>query len=607
MDTALTIAGAAHLWFGYRALRRACTRVEVVYGLCIALIGVFGVLWPARNDLFLDRLIHVAGAALLLRFACLTLGLMCGFASLSALIEPLSRWHRAALVAYGALLVALVATWGGARAVAAPEPARLLYGGYYGTPPPLLAWNIAASLASAYACAALMLEMTRVPHAAQDRQARVAMWIVFWSLFGAGVGGALSIAGQALANRLGFGATAIMTPLSVMVAIGVAASPILNTWSFYLMPTWRHARRFVALWREARSLRRVRRDMAMLLMLLSDRLAHLLDYTDPTIVQIVAAHCQDRRLRPYQRSVALEAARWIVFRRAVVNRQPWTNTAEATRWGVDERIVLDAARRAHSSPYLYADVYLIVILALGPHHVPAWLELEHDPRDWHRALAALVADALDHQASAGATAPDARTNYRMDDILVRRRVGTMIPLRRPAPQRFFPAALQLELTRLSDDLTGLRALCDDLLVYLRDRADPAIIHAVADLCHKDYMPSDQGRVACEAARWVGFFQPDAVRGSWEETIAAMGRAEEAPADAARQGMERMHLLANAGRVVMLVLSPEQIPVGIVSVHERAGWHRRVARLIRIALSSDALAQRQAPTRLSPLPSGTERT
>ncbi len=121
------------------------------------------------------------------------------------------------------------------------------------------------------------------------------------------------------------------------------------------------------------------------------------------------------------------------------------------------------------------------------------------------------------------------------------------------------------------------------------------------------MPSDQGRVACEAARWVGFFQPDAVRGSWEETIAAMGRAEEAPADAARQGMERMHLLANAGRVVMLVLSPEQIPVGIVSVHERAGWHRRVARLIRIALSSDALAQRQAPTRLSPLPSGTERT
>jgi len=607
MDAALTIAGAAHLWFGCRALRRARARVEVVYGLCIALIGVFGVLWPARNGIFFDRLIHVAGAALLLRFACLTLGLMCGFASLSTLIEPLSRWHRAALVAYGAVLVALLATWRGARAVAAPDSARLLYGGYYGIPPSLLAWNIAASLASAFACAALMVEMTRVPHAAQDRQARVAMWIVFWSLFGAGVGGALSIAGQALASRLGFGATAIVAPLSVMVAIGVAASPILNAWSFYLMPTWRHARRFAALWREARSLRRVRRDMAMLLMLLSDRLAHLLDYTDPTIVEIVAAHCRNRPMRPYRRGVALEAARWIVCRRAVVNRRPWPSTAEATRRAVDERIVIDAARRARSSPYLYADVYLVVILALGPQHVPAWLELEHDPRDWHRALAALVANALDHRASAGATAPDARTDYQMDGILIRRWVGTMIAVRRPALRRFSPAALQLEVTRLSDDLTGLRALCDDLLVYLRDRADPAIIHAVADLCRTDDMPSDQSRVACEVARWVGFFQPDAGRGSWEETIAAMGRAAEAPADTARQGMGRMHLLANTGRVIMLVLSPEQIPVGVVSVREWAGWRRRVARLIRTALSSDALAQRQAPARLSPLPSGTERT
>ncbi len=586
LPAVFTICGVTHLWFGRRALARARSRIELLYAICILSIGLMGLLWPARNALFFDHLAHITALSLLLRYISLTLGLVCGFASLSALIEGWSWWHRAALVVYAVLLLVLGVVWGVARGAAASDPTRLLYGGYYGRPLPLLAWNILVGVTIVYSCTLLLLEMARAPQAAHDREARIAIGVVSGVLFAFGVGGALMIAGQALASRLGFGATHVVLVLNATTAVALTAVPILNTWSFYLLPLWR----VLALRREVRTLRRTRQDLVRLLMLLSDRLVHLVEHADPAIVQAVAVRSHSHRLQPYHLTIVLEAARWVAFRRAVIGRQPWGTIDTATRKTVDEAIVKDAARRSRVNPYLYADVYLVVILALGVQYVPGWLPLERDPQNWHHALAALIADALEgrHSTAGGIFRVQSSHGERH-----RRAVGTAW---RSMRQWFSLLVAQQERTRIVDDLTTLRALYDDLLIYLRDQSVPTVIRAVGELCHNRHVAADQDRVAREAARWVGFFLPRMARGPWEETIVVMGHQAGLIADSTQQAMQRIRLLANTSRIVLLVLRPEQIPTGIRPAHESARWHRCIARLIRTAVVASAPTEGQAPTR-----------
>ena len=577
LPAVFTICGVAHLWFGRRAFARARSRIELLYATCILSIGVMALLWPVRNAIFFDHLAHITGLSLLLRYLGLTLGLVCGFASLSALIEGWSWWHRAALVVYAALLLVLGAVWGVARDAAASDPTRLLYGGYYGRPLPLLAWNILVGVTIVYSCALLMLEMARAPHAAHDREARIAMRVVSGVLFAFGVGGALMIAGQALASRLGFGATHVVLVLNATTAVALTAVPILNTWSFYLLPLWR----VLALRREVRTLRRTRQDLVRLLMLLSDRLVHFVEHADLAIVQAVAVRTHSHRLQPYHLTVVLEAARWITFRRAVIGRQSWSDIDTTTRKTVDEIIVKDAVRRSRAHPYLYTDVYLVVILVLGVQYVPDWLPLERDPQEWHYALAALITDALAerHNTAGGIFRVQSSHGERH-----RRTAGITWPSVR---QWFVLLVARQERTRIVDDLTTLRALYDDLLIYLRDQSVPPVIRAVGELCHARHVALDQDHVAREAARWVGFFLPGMARGPWEETSVVMGRPAGVIADNTPPGMQRIRLLANTSRIVLLVLRPEYIPMGIRSAHESARWCRRIARLIGAAVGASA--------------------
>jgi len=613
-----TVCGVANLWFGRRALVRARSRIEILYAACILSVGVMGLLWPVDNGILFDHLVRVTGLSLLLRYVGLTLGLVCGFASLSALIEGWSRWHRAALIVYATLVLVLSVVWNIARDAAASDPTRLLYTGYYGRPLPLLAWNMLVGLTIVYSCGLLILEMGRIPQGAQDREARVAMRVVSAVLFAFGAGGGLLIAGQALASRLGFRATGAASVLDVTTTVALTAVPILNTWSFYVLPLWRV---FTLRW-EVQALHETRQDLVRLLALLSDRLAHLIDHADPAIVQAVALRSRHHHLQPYHLDVLLEATRWIAFRRALIGRRSWDSIDAATRKTVDETIVKDAARRSRSLPYLYADVYLVVILVLGVHYVPGWLTLERAPREWHHALAALIGAALEEHNSAGREAVQVRSSAGREAVQVRSSAGQrhtaawstvgrtrlghrgdMMGIWRSTRRWFSLPVAQQERIVAHDDLTALRMLCDDLLIYLRDQAAPDVIRAVIELCHELHVEPDHDRVAREAARWVGFFLPGVARGLWEETIAIMGREIGATADGGQQGMQRIRFLADASRIVLLVLRPEQIPAGIRPARASARWHRRAAGLIRAAVALGAPTGGRTSTQLPALPFG----
>jgi len=267
---------------------------------------------------------------------------------------------------------------------------------------------------------------------------------------------------------------------------------------------------------------------------------------------------------------------------------------------VDEAIVKDAARRSRVNPYLYADVYLVVILALGVQYVPGWLPLERRPQHWHHALAALITDALEgcHSTAGGGFRVHSSHGERHW-----RAVGTMWQSLR---QWFALLVARQERTRIVDDLTTLRALYDDLLIYLRDQSVPTVIRAVGELCHNHHVAVDQDRVAREAARWVGFFLPGMARGPWEETIVVMGHQAGLISDSTPQGMQgiqRVRLLANTSRIVLLVLRPEQIPTGIKPAHELAQWPRRIARLIHTAVVASTPTEGRSPTRSPILPFG----
>lgn len=609
----LTACGLGMVGVAARALVRSRSWLDLLFVVSIAVGGVTWLVWSVPNSLILDHLTHIPGLGALVKYSAATGGLVLLAIWVRTLSTVWRWWHRAAVLVYAALFIALVAAWVALRHAAGSAFAHLLYDGYYGAPLPALVWNLTIGTAYVYACILTGLMIARVPAGVQDRPATLMTRVLVAILLGVGVTCGLLILGQTVASRLGFGAGTVLPIMDLLNACALLIGLAMNSIHLDLWPRWRTAQRHVALARDVRRFRRVREDTTRLLILLSDRLVALLDHTDPVVVAAVDGHGRRCRLSPHERRVALEAARWIVLRRAIISRQPWSAVDETERTEVDRMIVMDAARRAQRDTYFLADVFQVVILVLGPAYVPTWLALPSGPHAWHRVVARSVArgiggDTRAHdcgdQSSADATAPPRpRAGTRTGDGRCLCLTRPIIAAWRAARWRCSAARAARDLFRIHTDLIALDMLRIDLLVYLRDQADPRLVAAVDTLCRERGIPAARRRAALEAARWVTFFWPSARRAPWEEISAYLAPQDEeqAAAGAMPSPLGEILLYASVCRIVLLVLRPTRLLPDLGARRERRGWHREVAALIGLALQGGT-ATTQTLSPLDPAPS-----
>ena len=269
-----------------------------------------------------------------------------------------------------------------------------------------------------------------------------------------------------------------------------------------------YAQRRRTLGRELNDLRRARHDLAQLHVLLSDRLVHLYAHTDPVVVATVASRCRAYRLPPNQQLVALEAARWITVRRAILARRPWPEVNAETAEAIDQTIVMDAAARLQQDAFVYADVYRVVILALGVEHVPVWLRPLRDLSPRQYFLGDLLGYACTSAAHSSRRTAQTRSIAQQEST-----GGQRFTARRGAAHNLTLAHVAQNIVEARRHLIGLSVACSDRLVYVRDHIDPDVVLAVTSCRDLHHLPPYHRRVALEAARWLGLFPRQTLRWS----------------------------------------------------------------------------------------------
>jgi len=598
-DAILVMVGSSLALAGVWVLHRVRTRTGALFGISGVVICPSVVFWSPSNCLAFENIVHMPGA-----------GALCGHLGSNGFIILQSAWaattltgrlplhhrgrYRAAFILNGASLALVVVTWLIARDVTGSRAAPILDHGFHGRPTGVLLWTVASGFSTTGA-SGLCLYLLRLLW----RQTGQARWLLFAVGNGALIVYGLAMVVQALLDRWGLAALPIevgdWNPMSAVwivldvLCIGAAC------WMIFAAAQRRRPPRLLrllVLFVRARRLRPLLRDLVALLMLLSDRLVNLRAHTTPALVQRVVDRCVAHGIPPLQRRIAVEAARWITSRRAILARQPWPEVDDGRARRTDGTIVANAARFVKRGTFVYADICYVVILTLGRERVPAWLGPLPEPRTWQRRLAVLVADALDECASATCGHPGASMGATLslrENEGTRAGSGWRTSVRkawRDTCATLSLDALERASARVFDDLVMLSMLCVDRMVYVQEHADATVVQAVAQKCRARGLPPERCCVALEAARWACFFLPHAAD---RETAGRLSPAEwdavPTPVGGLDQDREPIHY-ADVCRVVLLVLrrlAPSHIPIGVAARHELPGWRRDVAELIAAAL------------------------
>jgi len=567
----LPALGCALLLSGSYTLYRVRSWVALL-AACSDIAGSIAfALWARENSLFLDQLTGRHGLGMLIFVVAVDLCIGLQFAFRVTLCDGWHRWYKVAAGVAVVLVALAVPLWARACAAVGGDVMRLLYSGYHGKPPAILVWNVFVGVTFIYLCA-LMEHVFWSTHLPPGIHTTIKRSMA--AVYAAGLIYGLLIVVQAVLDDLGYGATSV---LPLMSALWVLATVVAGGATVCMVGV-PYAQRRHTLGRELNDLRRARHNLTQLHVLLSDRLVHLYAHTDPVVVATVDKHCRAYRLPPDQQLVALEAARWITVRRAILARRPWPEVNTEAAGAIDQTIVMDAAARLQQDAYMYADVYRVVILALGVEHVPIWLRPLRDLSPRQYLLGDLLGDTC-----ASAAYGRRRTIQARSIVEQERTGGRRFTTRRGTAQSLALAHVARNIVEARRHLIGLSVACSDRLVYVRDHIDLDVVQAVTS-CHDLHnLPPYHRRVALEATRWLGLFPRHTLR--WSLISGGTPISWTPALDSAPSRVQELHFYADVYQVILPALEWHELPVGIKKPRGRTEWHRDLAALILTVLAT----------------------
>ncbi len=315
MRILLPIIGLVLVACGARALWRTRTRTALWYALCWTATCPALSLWPVQNSVLVDNALRAPGVGRFLDVIFTWIAQSCMFLFTLSFTNGWRRGSRVALAAFGLVLIAECVVW---PLMARSEGAHLshvIYDGFFGSPSLVLTWNLVYGFSIGFGFALGAAGYLHILRTAHDLHSRVNSWAAFL-VTGDGMLYGLLVMAQAVASRLGLGATSVQGLMPILMLAG--ALPMVGfTWAaIYGRPLWHYLSRLFSLQHREHDLRRVLKDLLGANVFLSDRLVQLHPYADSAVVQAVGDGCTKRLIPRYQRQVAMEATRWLTLSRA---------------------------------------------------------------------------------------------------------------------------------------------------------------------------------------------------------------------------------------------------------------------------------------------------
>jgi len=555
-----------------------------VLAVSYALTGVFFALWPPQTCLWLDRTTGIAGLGVLV-WACattLSLGLQVTFHSL--LNERWPWWIRATPALAAGTVSLYIALWVLVHLDVGSATSHLLYDGYHGTPPAVLAWNLwlGISIASASGLAA------RVQ--LQDKSANGNTKTLGYICIAGVLYGTL-IAAQALAAHLGYGATAVVPVLHLMRLVAVVLATGCAAWSVVGADLWVVG----DLWRRTRHLNRQWDQLTFLLVVLSDRLVwrHAPEATH-SLAQLArrhARHSQTPRIVGRHILIALQAARRISWRRGALVAAAWDDALPEDRALAERSIAAEAAHDIATGSAPVSDIGHVVLLILVHVSLPAWLtDPLPRPTEDHIAAAALLASYF------GVASPVPAPPKGKAPQSVQRAAGLPVSAHDDNVGRWTRLWYQTLAKRHAQAEMNLMVCCELIEDYLLQLDAPddveLAVHAWA-LGQTRRLSPFQTEVTQRASQILALFGPGAVKGrpSIRVTLPpwVLGwrtrRAHQSPDT-------KVTRWCATATVIETVLEPTCIPADVVARRGRLDRDRgMVAGLIREAAYSARRAER----------------
>jgi len=538
----------------------------MAYTACGAAAAVF-----APDDArLLDHLTRIPGLGRLTFATCAPIGVVLEGALALRLEGTWTRkdWRIVTLAI--APVAPLVALWPGARAAAGRDVAHLLYDGYYGHPAALLAWNVALGCVTTCACIVTVALGLRHSDATKDRSL-----VTVVGVFIAGAIFGLLIVLSAVTNDV-FGtpvapwqfATMTIFPLAILIVV----SETLWLYAIYsLGQRLQHVRRLVKV---ADELGHVRDELVALLLVQSERLVVLCTLDGSRGPDAVARCCQANGVSLTWLQIALQAVRWITYRRTMICGRAYVDGAALTMDEVNGIIVGEAATQLRHPTYFDGEVCQVIICVLGPHHVPQWLGDLPPAQPWHHVLAGYINDPY-------AVQPLPRG-------AVVRRVVSWVRASGHLPgylrTRVSLARMQGVVDLMQQDVEALALQCYERMAHLHNHIDAGLIDDMNRLCRAHGLIGDEGEVARETARWIGLFGREELRPARQEVVVAGGHgwtgsvAATMVAGVPPDGSRYAHTLR------LLALSLTHVPREITPHRSPQRWHRAMLVLIERAMS-----------------------
>jgi len=568
------ICAVAGCWVFYSVRSRVGVIALIAYLTC-----GFGIsLFPPDNGQLLDQVSGVPGLGLLLLVFCLQLGVVLQGLYATRLEGTAATADWLLVAVWCVMMAGLTTLWAIARAAAGRDLSRLFYQGYYGRPAALLLWNIALGASIVFVCAAALRLQRRHPDSSRDQNALTLLFV-----YGVGAGEGVLVAAQAVCNGLGVGGPAtslrpVMILLFVLAAVVAAAQTL---WIYFIYPAvvsniaqWR------LLVRTHDAMRRIFSTMVDLHLVLSERLVESCTLDDGASVRAVAAYTETAGLPLYRQRGAVEAVRWIVFRRSMIGARHVADGRNVSAAAVAEAIASDAAGRVLAGTSSFdSDIWRIVVLVLACLYSPEWSEQPQDRlarEPWHADLAARIAAIL----TAPTLAPEReRGRARLLQSRAIALAWGLIKQVREAQVRLSPRRLQGEIIRLQEDVRDMTVVCSERLIHLYEHMDAALVDDVDAWCRTGVVPVELHHIAREAAHWLSLFPPSALRAAHavqEPCSLSLGSVSLAPGDLISKDTARF---AHVRSVLVAALGAARLPI-LVSRHpEPDGWHLFLAHAI----------------------------
>lgn len=399
----MVAAGLLLLLSSLRLRAKIRTVPITLYSASLVCGGLGLIVWVPDNSLVLDRALHTSGVGHLLTIWLITLSFTLQFAFVTTLT---GQWNRLRLVAYAlyaGVLAVFTTAWLLVHETLGSRFPTLSYGQYSAVTPSVITMNVAGS--ACIMVAGLLgawgyFRLLAVGHRLDERIGATTAVSVCMGGFSYG---ALALA-QTASNSSGAHGVGLFS-LRVPIILASAALAPLSVWSItHLRPLARrlqlpigHQAALANLQQREERLRQqqeefyqLRLDMLDAQTLLDDMLARLQHFADPAVVDDVASCCARTELQPYQQRVAIEAAIWATAMRDQTQWQPWRGyrslSTEEDPQGMQHEV-----DRAHA---FTADTFRVVLLALGPTHVPEWVAPRVEGPGWRRRAAAILRHVL---------------------------------------------------------------------------------------------------------------------------------------------------------------------------------------------------------------------